>query len=111
MTARVSLIPPETRGHRPAYSRLCWKNTNSTMRLIRLRASYCRNTQFKFVRRLRVSVMSYIAEFITTAAPPAEARRRAAIALCDTVGVILAGVPESAAELIRRTVVEESRGT
>src|SRR5881628_529360 len=51
-----------------------------------------------------------IAEFITTVKPPAEARHRAAAALCDTVGVILAGVPESAAQIIRRTVVAESRG-
>src|SRR5215471_5403127 len=51
-----------------------------------------------------------IAEFITAGKPPAEARRRAATALCDTVGVILAGAPESAADIIRRTVVEESRG-
>lgn len=51
-----------------------------------------------------------IAEFVTAGKPPAEARRRAAIALCDTVGVILAGAPEPAAKIIRRTVVAESRG-
>lgn len=51
-----------------------------------------------------------MAEFITTAKPPVEARRRAAIALCDTVGVILAGAPEAATNIIRRTVVAESRG-
>ncbi len=51
-----------------------------------------------------------IAEFITGAKPPAEARRRAATALCDTVGVILAGAPEAAANIIRRTVVAESQG-
>ncbi len=51
-----------------------------------------------------------IAEFITTGKPPAAARQRAATALCDTVGVILAGAPEAAANIIRRTVVEESKG-
>lgn len=51
-----------------------------------------------------------IAQFITTARPPVEARRRAAIALCDTVGVILAGVGEAAASIIHRTVVAESQG-
>jgi 2-methylcitrate dehydratase PrpD len=51
-----------------------------------------------------------IAEFIRRTKPPAEARQRAAIALCDTVGVILAGAPEAAAKIIRRTVVAESRG-
>src|SRR5690242_4824839 len=51
-----------------------------------------------------------IAEFITTARPPAEARQRAAVALRDTIGVTLAGVPEAAAQIIRRTVAAESRG-
>jgi 2-methylcitrate dehydratase PrpD len=51
-----------------------------------------------------------MADFIVTGKPPVEARRRAAIALCDTVGVILAGAPESAADIIRQTVVAESRG-
>jgi 2-methylcitrate dehydratase PrpD len=51
-----------------------------------------------------------IAEFIVTGKPPAEARQRAATALCDTVGVILAGALEAAAKIIRRTVVEESQG-
>ena len=51
-----------------------------------------------------------IAEFISAGKPGAEARQRAAIALRDTVGVILAGAPEAAANIIRRTVVAESRG-
>ena len=38
-----------------------------------------------------------IAEFIAAGKPPVEARQRAAIALRDTVGVILAGAPEAAA--------------
>src|SRR5438034_3978386 len=51
-----------------------------------------------------------IAEFIMAAKPPAAARQRAATALCDTVGVILAGASEAAAKIIRRTVVAESHG-
>ena len=51
-----------------------------------------------------------IGEFIATGKPPAEARQRTATALCDTVGVILAGAPETAANIILRTVVEESKG-
>jgi 2-methylcitrate dehydratase PrpD len=51
-----------------------------------------------------------IAEFITSATPPAEARKRAAVALCDTIGVTLAGVPEAAAQIIRRSVIAESHG-
>jgi 2-methylcitrate dehydratase PrpD len=51
-----------------------------------------------------------IAEFITAGKVPVEARQRAAIALRDTVGVILAGAPEAAAKIIRRTLVAESRG-
>jgi len=52
-----------------------------------------------------------IAEFITGAKPPAAAREPAATALCDTVGVILAGAPEPTAKIIRQTVIEESKGT
>ena len=51
-----------------------------------------------------------IAEFITAVEPPVEARQRAAIALRDTIGVILAGASEAAAKIIRRTVVAESQG-
>ena len=54
--------------------------------------------------------MQKVAEFITVGHPPAEARRRAVTALVDTVGVILAGVPEPAAKIIRQTVVAESQG-
>lgn len=52
-----------------------------------------------------------IAEFITAGRVPGEARQRAAIALRDTVGVILAGAPEAAAKIIRRTLVPESQGS
>ncbi len=51
-----------------------------------------------------------MAEFIIAGKPPVEARQRAAIAVCDTVGVILAGAPEAAADIIRRTIVAEARG-
>ena len=58
-----------------------------------------------------MSATPKIAEFITGARPPVEARKRAATALCDTVGVILAGAPEPAAHIIRRSVAAESRGS
>jgi 2-methylcitrate dehydratase PrpD len=51
-----------------------------------------------------------LADFIASASIPAESRQRAAVALCDTVGVTLAGVPESAAAIVRDTLVAESRG-
>ena len=51
-----------------------------------------------------------MAEFIASGRPAADARARAATAFCDTVGVILAGVPESAACIIRSTVTGESQG-
>jgi 2-methylcitrate dehydratase PrpD len=51
-----------------------------------------------------------IAKFIVSGAPSAEARARAAMAVCDTVGVMLAGVPESAAALVRKTITSESHG-
>jgi 2-methylcitrate dehydratase PrpD len=51
-----------------------------------------------------------LAEFVTSSRPPAEAVRRAAIAVCDTAGVILAGVPEPASRIVRQTIAAESRG-
>ena len=57
-----------------------------------------------------MNAMQKVAEFITAGHPPAEARRRAVTALVDTVGVILAGVAEPAAKIIRQTVVPESQG-
>jgi len=51
-----------------------------------------------------------MAEFITSKHPPLEAIRRAAMAVCDTVGVILAGVPEPASNIVRRTITGECRG-
>ncbi|HTG74523.1 MAG TPA: MmgE/PrpD family protein [Terriglobia bacterium] len=50
------------------------------------------------------------AEFIVSSRPPADPRVRAAMAVCDTVGVILAGVPEPAARVVRNTITAESKG-
>src|SRR5437867_8004456 len=55
------------------------------------------------------TVTASISEFIARVQPPRAALERAAIAVCDTVGVILAGVSEPAAEIIRATA-EGSRG-
>ena len=51
-----------------------------------------------------------IAEFIVSGRPPVDARARAAMALCDTVGVILAGVPEPAASVVRNTITADCKG-
>jgi 2-methylcitrate dehydratase PrpD len=51
-----------------------------------------------------------IAEFVVGGTPPAEARERAAIAVCDTVGVALAGAIEPAARIVRATATADSRG-
>ena len=51
-----------------------------------------------------------MAEFIMSGRPPFEALRRAAIAVCDTVGVILAGVTEPASNIVRKTITAECRG-
>ncbi len=51
-----------------------------------------------------------ISEFVVRATPPASARERAAIAVCDTVGVALAGASEPAARILRATITSESRG-
>jgi 2-methylcitrate dehydratase PrpD len=56
------------------------------------------------------NVTASIAEFILKAHPSARARERAAIAVCDTIGVALAGAPEPAARIVRTTVTSESRG-
>jgi len=57
-----------------------------------------------------VNATQNIAEFIVSGGPPADARVRAAMAVCDTVGVILAGVPEPAARVVRNTIPAESNG-
>ena len=51
-----------------------------------------------------------LAEFVVNGAPPATARQRAAAAVADTAGVILAGVAEPAARIAQAMVAEESRG-
>jgi 2-methylcitrate dehydratase PrpD len=55
-------------------------------------------------------VVGWMSEFAATAVPPAQARERAAIAVCDTVGVILAGAPERAARIARSVVGAQARG-
>jgi 2-methylcitrate dehydratase PrpD len=56
------------------------------------------------------SLTASMSEFVTGGSPPALARDRAAIAVCDTVGVALAGAPEPAAQMIRAAVTSESLG-
>jgi len=51
-----------------------------------------------------------MSEFVAGGEPPAAARGRAAIAVCDTVGVALAGAPEPAAQIIRAAITSESLG-
>jgi 2-methylcitrate dehydratase PrpD len=51
-----------------------------------------------------------LAEYVLKAAPPPRARERAAIAVCDTLGVALAGAPEPAARIVRATITSDSRG-
>jgi 2-methylcitrate dehydratase PrpD len=57
-----------------------------------------------------MSAITAIGKFIVSGSPSAEAHARAAMAVCDTVGVMLAGVPESAAALVRKTITSESHG-
>jgi 2-methylcitrate dehydratase PrpD len=57
-------------------------------------------------RRVAESMSEFVAEGTT----PAGARERAAIAACDTIGVILAGAPEPASTIIRKTAVAGSHG-
>jgi 2-methylcitrate dehydratase PrpD len=48
--------------------------------------------------------LAVLAEFVTTAQPPASARARAAAALLDTVGVTLAGAVEPVARIVQSTI-------
>jgi len=50
------------------------------------------------------SLLSALAEFVVDAQPPESARRRAAAAVCDTVGVVLAGAVEPAAQIARSVI-------
>ncbi|RPH59734.1 MAG: MmgE/PrpD family protein [Acidobacteria bacterium] len=51
-----------------------------------------------------------LADFVVKGAPPAAARQRAAMAICDTAGVILAGAVEPAARMVQEIVNEDGRG-
>ena len=51
-----------------------------------------------------------LAAFVVDGAPPAEARRVAATAVLDTLGVALAGAGEPVARLVQGRAVAESRG-
>jgi len=48
-----------------------------------------------------------LGDFIRDAAPPPEARARAAVAVLDTVGVTLAGASEPASRIVQRVVAAE----
>jgi 2-methylcitrate dehydratase PrpD len=50
------------------------------------------------------TLLSALADFVVGAEVPDLARRRAAAAVCDTIGVILAGVSEPAAQIVRSTI-------
>ena len=51
-----------------------------------------------------------LAEFLVDGSPPAAARQRAAAAIGDTAGVILAGAREPAARMVQQMVADESAG-
>ena len=51
-----------------------------------------------------------MAEFVAAGTPPAEAREKAAVAFCDTVGVMLAGAPEPPARIVRSSIVADRQG-
>jgi 2-methylcitrate dehydratase PrpD len=50
------------------------------------------------------SALSLVSEFVADAQAPDAARHRAAAAVCDTTGVILAGVVEPAARIVRGAI-------
>lgn len=54
--------------------------------------------------------VALLAEFVASAAPPPAALERAAAAVRDTVGVILAGAVEPAARMVQSMAVEEGHG-
>ena len=56
------------------------------------------------------SVTAAMSAFVSAGAPPSSARQRAAIAACDTVGVMLAGAPEPAATIARAVVGAGAQG-
>jgi 2-methylcitrate dehydratase PrpD len=54
-----------------------------------------------------VTTLQRLAEFATSAAPPAIARERAAAAFVDTVGVTLAGASEPASRAVQRVAAKD----
>jgi 2-methylcitrate dehydratase PrpD len=56
------------------------------------------------------SAVTRFGAFVVEAAPPAEARGRAARAVLDTIGVTIAGSTEPAARIVQRVVAAESPG-
>jgi 2-methylcitrate dehydratase PrpD len=56
------------------------------------------------------SETALLAEFVARAVPPPAARARAAAAVRDTLGVMLAGAIEPAARLVQAMAVDEGRG-
>ena len=51
-----------------------------------------------------------MAGFIANGAPPPSARERAVLAMCDTIGVALAGASEPAARIVRATATADGSG-
>src|SRR3984893_3219611 len=56
------------------------------------------------------NLTAWMSEFVAAGSPPGAARERAAVAVCDTVGVALAGAHEPAAQMVRAMVTADSRG-
>ena len=56
------------------------------------------------------NVTAAMAAFVSAGVPPSSVRQRAAIAACDTVGVMLAGAPEPAATIARAVVGADTQG-
>src|SRR5262245_5689096 len=56
------------------------------------------------------NITGLVADFVIGAVPPPLARQRASVATCDTIGVVLAGVPEAASEIVRATATTDVNG-
>src|SRR5262245_65204585 len=56
------------------------------------------------------TLLTTLAEFVTTASPPRAAQTTAAAAFLDTVGVMLAGSSEPASRAVQRVVVNDGEG-
>ena len=54
-----------------------------------------------------MTVSARLGQFVVSAQPPADARRRAAVAILDTIGVMLAGVTEPASRIVQSMVSAE----